>query len=170
LPRDDHRIELTQESVPLENIAENAAYVIEMYGGQIESSSSRGVHFVLPQRRGVAAAGGVSCQLSWSGAEAAGVVTLLADHDVAAPRFSRILLLVTGVIGSLLWLAWPFYPPIGPLAWIGGAIAFATYFLTVRKASAGTAADLLQRIVTIQREPFEDETGGPGDPPEEQMR
>ena len=50
---------------------------------------------------------------------------------------------------------WPFLPhplEFGALAWIGGAVAIAVYFLTLRKTSGGIAYDFLQRLARRQRE------------------
>ena len=102
-------------------------------------------------RRGVAAAGEVSCTLRWTEA-GEGTVILTADRNVTPARLQRVLLLVVGVSGALLWMLWPFFPNMGPLAWIGGAVAFATWFITGRTTTAGTAADLLQRLARAQRE------------------
>jgi hypothetical protein len=51
-------------------------------------------------------------------------------------------------------MLWPFYPAQrewGTLAWIGGAIALAVYFLTLRRTSGGIANDFLQRLARRQR-------------------
>ena len=82
-------------------------------------------------------------------------VTLTCNREVDAPRTQRILLLLVGVIGALLFTVWPFLPhPVefGALAWIGGAVAIAVYFLTLRKTSGGIAYDFLQRLARRQRE------------------
>ena len=54
-----------------------------------------------------------------------------------------------------MFTIWPFFPQrreFGALAWIGGAVAIAVYFLTLRKTSGGIALDFLQRLVRRQRE------------------
>jgi hypothetical protein len=110
---------------------------------------------VLPLRRGVAAAGGVQCTLSWQPAgEGEATVRLVCDREVDAPRAQRVALLVAGVIGSLLFLLWPFMEArrqFGALAWLGGAVAIAVYLLTLRKTSGGIAFDFLQRLARRQR-------------------
>ena len=108
--------------------------------------------FTLPLRRGVAAGGSVECRLMWS---ADGSVTMTCDREIDAPKSQRVMLLVAGVIGALLFTIWPFFPQrkeFGALAWIGGAVAIAVYFLTLRKTSGGIALDFLQRLVRRQRE------------------
>ena len=59
-----------------------------------------------------------------------------------------------GVIGALLFTIWPFFgkgSQMGTLAWVGGAVALAVYFLTLRRSSGGVAYDFLQRLVRRQR-------------------
>ena len=82
------------------------------------------------------------------------VVTLVCNRDVDAPKAQRIALLVAGVVGSLLFMVWPFFAhskELGALAWIGGIIALAVYFMTLRKTSGGIAYDFLQRLAKTQR-------------------
>ena len=77
------------------------------------------------------------------------------DREIDAPKWQRVLLLAVGVVGALLFTVWPFFPQrreFGALAWIGGAVAIAVYFLTLRKTSGGIALDFLQRLVRRQRE------------------
>ena len=57
-------------------------------------------------------------------------------------------------LGSLLFMVWPFFAhskELGALAWIGGIIALAVYFMTLRKTSGGIAYDFLQRLAKTQR-------------------
>ena len=144
-------VELREENVPLEEIAETAEDLIELYGGEVDGRDGNGLAFTLPARRGVAAAGDVACTLRWTDA-AGGTIILTADRNVAPPKFQRLLLLIVGVSGAMLWMLWPFFPNMGALAWIGGAVAFATWFITARTTTAGTASDLLQRLARAQRE------------------
>jgi hypothetical protein len=147
------RVELTEDDIPLDGIRDHAAELIELFGGEIASSSDEAIDFTLPSRRGIAASGSVTCRLSWSRAESGeGVVKMLADREVASPRRPRTALLVAGAIGGVVCLMWPFFPGLGPAAALGGLIAFTAYFLTLRQPSAGLAWDLLQRIATAQRE------------------
>ena len=77
------------------------------------------------------------------------------DREIDAPKWQRVLMLGAGVVGALLFTIWPFFPQrreLGALAWIGGAVAIAVYFLTLRKTSGGLALDFLQRLVRRQRE------------------
>ena len=112
--------------------------------------------FVLPLRRGVAVSGGVECTVSWA-EEAANEATvrLVCDREVDAPKPQRVLLLIAGVIGSILFMLWPFFgkaaTQMGTVAWVGGLIALTVYFLTLRRASGGIAYDFLQRLASRQR-------------------
>lgn len=153
---DGRPVELTEDRVPVEGIAENVEELVELYGGELqESSSPTEKKFVLPLRRGVAAGGGVECTLIWQAdADGEGTVTLRCDREVDAPKTQRILMLVAGIIGSFLFMIWPFFPnskELGTLAWVGGATALAVYFLTLRKTSGGVAADFLNRLARRQR-------------------
>ena len=144
---------VTESRVPLEGIAESAAELIELYGGHVTRELDGEIRFVLPVRRGAASAGGTESVMEWvEAADGEGTVTITGGQIVAPPTLQRIALLVVGVIGSILWLLWPFFPHLAPLAFIGGAIAFATYLLTLRSASPGTASDLLQKLARRQRE------------------
>ena len=146
-------VEFTEDRVPLQGIEENVAEMVELYGGKLTAApDAQQRRFTLPLRRGISAAGAIECTLSWSDDE---VVTLTCDRDIDAPKAQRILILVAGVIGSLLFTIWPFFAPareLGALAWIGGAVAIAVYFLTLRRSSGGIAFDFLQRLARRQRE------------------
>lgn len=145
-------VELVEDNVPLEDIEQTVADLIELYGGEIRSSEAQGIDFTLPNRRGVAASGGVECRLSWSAVDAThGTVTMAAERDAGAPKIQQILLLLVGTLGALLWLLWPFFPELGTLSWIGAAVAFAAYFLTLKRTRGGLASDFLQRLVKAQR-------------------
>jgi hypothetical protein len=141
-----------EERVPLRDIAENAADLIELYGGRVTDSSDYELRFTLPQRRGSAASGAVESVLSWvEDTPGEGTVTVSAEEHVAPPTFQRVAILIVGVIGAILWLLWPFFPSIGPLAFLGAVAAFATYLLTLRTPT-GSAADFLQKLARSQRE------------------
>lgn len=118
-------------------------------------SSGQSRQFVLPLRRGMAAAGGIECTLTWQSGDPAGAtVTLVCDRDVDAPKVQRIAMLVAGVVGAFLFMLWPFFPArqeMGTLAWIGGAVAIAVYLMSLRKTSGGLAFDFLQRLARRQR-------------------
>ena len=111
---------------------------------------------ILPLRRGIAAAGGIECTVSWTMAEdGQAVVTLTCNRDVDAPKVQRVALLVAGVIGSFLFMIWPFFlhsKELGTLAWVGGVVALAVYLMTLRKTSGGIAYDFLRRLAREQRE------------------
>jgi hypothetical protein len=40
---------------------------------------------------------------------------------------------------------------MGALAWIGGIVALAVYFLTLKRTSGGVASDFLRRLAQRQR-------------------
>lgn len=144
-------VELTEDRIPLEHLEENLGELIDLYGGAITATRERETAFTLPLRRGVASSGSVECTISWT---AEGAVRLVCDRDVDAPRFQRVLLLVAGVLGSVMFMLWPFFPhetAYGSLAWMGGLLAIAVYLMTLRKTSGGIAYDFLQRLAARQR-------------------
>lgn len=144
--------EFTEDRVPLEGIETSIEELVEMYGGEIHDVRDGARDFTLPLRRGLATGGAIECTVSWAGD---GTVTLQSNRDVDAPRGQRVLLLVAGVVGSLLFMLWPFFPherEMGALAWVGGAIAIAVYVMTLRRTSGGVAADFLQRLAARQRD------------------
>jgi len=148
-------VELQEDRIPMAGIEETISNLIDLYGGELTSSSSNERRFTLPLRRGLAAAGGVECTVSWAPSEVGeAIVTLVCNRDVDAPKVQRIFLLVAGVIGSLLFMIWPFFlhsRELGTLAWIGGVVAFAVYLMTLRKTSGGIAHDFLRRLAREQR-------------------
>ena len=148
-------VQFTEDRIPAEGIEETISDLVELFGGEVTSSAANERKMILPMRRGIAAAGGVECTVSWAAREAGdAVVTLVCNRDVDAPKAQRVFLLVAGVIGSLMFLIWPFFPhsrELGALAWIGGVIALAVYFMTLKKTSGGIAYDFLQRLAKTQR-------------------
>ncbi|HXH40320.1 MAG TPA: hypothetical protein VNN08_16950 [Thermoanaerobaculia bacterium] len=148
-------VEFTEDRIPRSGIEETISDLVELFGGEMTASRENERRFTLPLRRGVAAAGGIECTVSWAAAEEGNaVVTLVCNRDVDAPKAQRVALLAAGVIGSLLFMVWPFFPhtrELGALAWIGGAVALAVYFMTLRKTSGGIAYDFLQRLARRQR-------------------
>src|SRR5439155_23300697 len=104
-------------------IEETVSELVELYGGEMMNTRENERRFTLPLRRGVAAAGGIECTVSWAAAEQGhAVVTLVCNRDVDAPKFQRVAFRVAGVGGSLLFMIWPFFPhskELGTLAWIG---------------------------------------------------
>ena len=155
-------VTFTEDRIPAEGIGETVAELIDLYGGQLQETAEGRRRFSLPLRRGIATSGSVECTLSWlphEGAET--TVTMTCDRDVDAPRMQRLMMLVVGVIGALLFTIWPFFPhsrQIGALAWIGGAVAIAVYLLSLRKTSGGIAFDFLQRLAGRQRVTHEEES------------
>ncbi len=145
-----------EDRIPFEGIEEAIEDQVELYGGEVTERNGRERRFVLPLRRGLSTGGGVECTVSWApDDEREATVTLTCNRDIDAPRSQRILLLLVGVIGALMFTVWPFLPhplEFGALAWIGGAVAIAVYFLTLRKTSGGLAYDFLQRLARRQRE------------------
>jgi hypothetical protein len=148
-------VEFTEDRIPREGIEETISDLIDLYGAELTASRENERRFTLPLRRGIAAAGGIECTVSWTVAEEGNtVVKLVCNRDVDAPKVQRIVFLAAGVIGSLLFMIWPFFPhrrELGALAWIGGAVALAVYFMTLRKTSGGIAYDFLQRLARTQR-------------------
>ena len=150
--------QFTEDRIPADGLEATFSELVELYGGTVDASEARSRRFVLPLRRGVAVSGGVECSLSWvvdMNGEA--TVTLTCDREVDAPKAQRIALLIAGVIGALLFTLWPFFgkhaaTPLGSLAWIGGFVALAVYFMTLRRTSGGIAYDFLQRLARRQRE------------------
>jgi hypothetical protein len=149
-------VQFSEDRIPSGGIEDAIDELVELYGGEIKESRQNQRRFVLPLRRGVAVAGGIECTLSWA-VEAAdeATVTLVCDRDVDAPKIQRVLLLVAGVIGSLLFMLWPFFgkaaTQFGTVAWVGGFMAVAVYLLTLRRSSGGIAYDFLQRLARRQR-------------------
>jgi hypothetical protein len=148
-------VELQEDRIPMAGIEETIANLIDLYGGELTASGANERRFTLPMRRGLAAAGGVECTISWAPSEVGeAIVTLVCNRDVDAPKAQRVFLLIAGVIGSLLFMIWPFFlhsRELGTLAWIGGVVAFAVYFMTLRKTSGGIAHDFLRRLAREQR-------------------
>ena len=148
-------VELTEDRIPFDGIEEAIDELVDLYGGEIIDSRERERRFVLPIRRGMPSAGAVECTLAWSADDdREATVQLVCDRDVDAPKAQRIALLVAGVVGSVLFMLWPFVHArreFGALAWIGGAIMIAVYFMTRRRTSGGIASDFLARLARHQR-------------------
>jgi hypothetical protein len=150
-------LEFTEDRIPATGIETAADELVELFGGEMKSSGAHERRFVLPLRRGVAVSGGVECTLSWTVAEdGEATATIRADRDVDAPKLQRLALLIVGVLGALAFTMWPFFGkhaamPLGTLAWVGGAIALAVYFLTLKRSSGGIVYDFLQRLARRQR-------------------
>jgi hypothetical protein len=150
-------VALTEDRIPLEGIDATVTDLVELYGGELGASRVQGRDFTLPLRRGSAVGGQVECSVDWT---AEGTVTLRSGRELDAPRFQRIMLLIAGVVGAVLFMIWPFFPhekEYGTLAWVGGAIAIAVYLMSLRKTSGGIAHDFLQRLARAQRETSESE-------------
>ena len=151
-------VAFTEDRIPSADIEQSIEELVELYGGEMKSSVARQRRFVLPLRRGVAVSGGIECSLSWTvDANDQATVTLTAERDVDAPKAQRIALLIVGVIGALCFTMWPFFGKqagtmLGTIAWIGGAVAIAVYFLTLRRTAGGITYDFLQRLARRQRE------------------
>ena len=154
----DQRVAFTEDRIPPAGIEAAIDELVELYGGEITSRGEGERRFVLPLRRGVATSGGIECTVSWAvDAAQEATVTLSCDRGVDAPKGQRIALLIVGVLGALTFTMWPFFgkhaaTPLGTLAWMGGFVAIAVYFITLRRTSAGIAYDFLQRLAGRQRE------------------
>jgi hypothetical protein len=148
-------VELAEDKIPFEGIEDGIRELVEMYGGEVTAERERAREFTLPLRRGVPASGSVACTVSWAPDDATdATVHLHCDRDVDAPKAQRVLLLVAGVIGSFLFMLWPFFPgqkQFGTIAWLGGVVAIAVYLMTLRRSSGGLAVDFLQRLAARQR-------------------
>ena len=156
MPENNSRpVEFTEDRIPLDGMGETIDELVDLYGGEVTATLENQSQFILPLRRGVAAAGGVACTVSWTVAgDGQAVVTLVCNRDVDAPKVQRLALLVAGVLGALLFMIWPFFAhsrELGALAWMGGIVALAVYFMTLRKTSGGIAYDFLQRLARTQR-------------------
>jgi hypothetical protein len=153
-------VRFTEDRIPLDGIETAFAELVELYGGEVTASRLGERDFTLPLRRGVATGGMVECTITWAPGEAGdGMVTVSSNRDVDAPKSQRVLLLVAGVVGAVMFMLWPFFPgekAYGTVAWMGGVIAIAVYLLTLRKTSGGLAADFLQRLAARQRASVED--------------
>lgn len=150
-------LELTEDRIPSSGIEQTVEELIELYGGELQSSGEKQRRFVLPLRRGVPVAGGIECTVSWAadpGDEA--TVTIVCDREVDAPKWQRVALLVVGVIASLLFMLWPFFgkadTKLGSLAIVAGFVAVGVYLITLRRTSGGIAHDFLQRLARRQRD------------------
>lgn len=153
-------VEFREDQIPRQGIEETISGLVELYGGEMTASQANLRRFTLPLRRGVATAGAIECTVSWppgQSGDASGetTVTLVCDRELDAPKVQRVLLLAAGVIGALLFTMWPFFSharELGTLAWVGGLVALAVYFMTLRRTSGGIAYDFLQRLARAQRE------------------
>jgi hypothetical protein len=147
-------VTLTEDRIPREGLEACVEELVEVYGGEMKARSASGREFLLPLRRGVPTSGSIECSLSWTEDGEETAVTLACDRNVDAPKLQRILLLAAGVVGVVLFMLWPFYPhqkEFGTLAWLGGIIAIAVYFMSLKKTSGGIANDFLQRLAEQQR-------------------
>ena len=144
------KLEFTEDNVPTAGIEQAIVELVELYGGEVKAERANARDVILPLRRGIATAGAVECSVTW----AADTVTVTCHREVDAPKAQRVALLAVGVIGALTFTVWPFFAharELGTLAWIGGLVALAVYFMTLKKSSGGLAADFLHRLVGRQR-------------------
>lgn len=140
----------TEDRIPLDGIEETFAELVELYGGEVTASRLGERDFTLPLRRGQASGGAIECTIAW----ADDTVTITCNRDIDAPKAQRVLLLLAGVIGAVMFMLWPFFPgqkEYGTLAWLGGIVAIAVYLMTLRKTSGGLAYDFLQKLAARQR-------------------
>lgn len=148
-------VEFTEDRIPSAGLGDAVDELVELYGGELQASEDKERRFILPLRRGVSVSGGVEITVSWSVDEIdEATVRLVCNREVDAPKVQRVALLVVGVIGALLFTMWPFFGKgnqLGTLAWVGGFVALAVYFMTLRRTSGGLAYDFLQRLARRQR-------------------
>lgn len=153
-------VEFSESGVPLEAIAASALELIEIFGGTVVSQEAHRIRFTIPNRRGVAASGDIRVDVSWPDeAAGTGTVNVNASAEVEAPRLQQIALLGLGSIGAILFLLWPFFPQISPLAAIGALLAIAAYFLTLKKTRKGVVQGFLHELVRAQHENAVQEEG-----------
>ncbi|HEX9459056.1 MAG TPA: hypothetical protein VGA84_07925, partial [Thermoanaerobaculia bacterium] len=70
-------VEFTEDRIPREGIEETISDLVDLFGGEMMGSRENERRFTLPLRRGIAAAGGIECTVSWTAAEdGQAVVTL----------------------------------------------------------------------------------------------
>jgi hypothetical protein len=144
-------MEFTEDRVPTANIEDTIAELVELYGGEVKAERANARDVILPLRRGVATSGAVECSVTWAG----DTVTIATNREIDAPKAQRVALLLVGVAGALMFTIWPFFArarELGTLAWIGGLVALAVYFLTLKRTSGGLATDFLRRLARRQRE------------------
>ena len=156
-------VEFTEDRVPFRGLDDAIGELVELYGGELGEGGDKRRQFRLPLRRGVVTSGAIECTISWTIDDPnEGTVTLVCDRDIDAPKFQRVMMLAAGVAGAMMFMIWPFFPQrreLGTLAWLGGAIALAVYFLSLKRTSGGLALDFLQRLVRRQRESAADVGG-----------
>jgi hypothetical protein len=152
-------VELTEDRIPLAGMAESIDELVDMYGGDVTARREQAREFTLPLRRG-GSGGAVACTVSWeAGSEGDATVTLLCNRNVDAPKAQRVMLLIAGVIGAVMFMLWPFFPgerAWGTIAWLGGIITISVYLMTLRRSSGGIAYDFLQRLAERQRHSVEE--------------
>ena len=155
---DERTAQFTEDRIPASGLETTIAEMVDLYGGTMETTGPHDRRIVLPLRRGVAVSGGIECTMSWT-VDSAGdaTVTLTCGREVDAPKWQRIALLAVGVLGALTFTMWPFFgkhaaTPLGTLAWTGGFVALAVYFITLRRTAGGIAYDFLARVARRQRE------------------
>ena len=147
-------LRLSEDRIPVAGMADSIDELVEMYGGEITGRRDAARDFTLPLRRGGGGAA-VECTVSWAPAdERDATVTLTTTRNVDAPKTQRILLLLVGVAGAVMFTLWPFFPnerAYGTLAWLGGLLTIAVYLMTLRRTGGGIAHDFLQRLAARQR-------------------
>lgn len=147
-------VQLSEDRIPVAGMGDSIEELVDMYGGEITARRDAGRDFTLPLRRGGGGAS-VECTISWAPADAGdATVTLTTNRNVDAPKAQRVLLLLVGVAGAVMFMLWPFFPherAYGTLAWLGGILTITVYLMTLRRTSGGIAHDFLQRLANRQR-------------------
>lgn len=144
-------VRYVEDRIPLEGIEDAVEAMVAAHGGSVRRETRDAVSFALPVRRGVAASGEIRGTIRWEPGDEGGRVTIEADDEERVARGPYLALLIAGTVGSLLFILWPFFPALGPASWVGGALAFAAYFLTLKRSRGGTIARLLDNIASAQR-------------------
>src|SRR5438105_2008709 len=97
-------VAFTEDRIPFEGIEDVVEDLVELYGGEMTERHERARRFMLPLRRGISTSGGVECTVSWApDDEHDATVTLTCNREVDAPKGQRILLLLVGVLGALMF-------------------------------------------------------------------
>lgn len=145
---------LSESRVPLDGIELTAKDLIEFFGGNVTSEGASSLAFTMPARKSVGTRDLLRCEVRWfpsENPEDEGTIEIASKVEAQSSP-TRTAMLVIGVIGALVWLVWPFFPNLGAVSWVGAAVAFAAYFLSLTRSPAGTIYEFVQRLAAIQRE------------------
>lgn len=151
MTREGFPYEVVESNVPLEGIGETIEELVDLFGGTREGAPGDLIRFSLPSRRGIAAGDQIVCELTTELSDEEGGVVRLRSEIRSDRSPARVALLLIGVLGAMCWLLWPFFPNLGSVSVLGGIIAFAAYFLSLRRSPIGVMYDFVQRLAAAQR-------------------